>query len=731
MKGTYRSEIEGMIDFYTEIGYDGKVDYSCSTDGRLMIGNELGALNEFKLNPVSPIDVFNQMKRYVISLNAKAKPLPLYGIYICLNSHEYQIFKLDSDFEHSYFTELKKWENPNDIKQYMEYTDTQFGWIEPNSIVAYNDLYFKNNKVKKTTSKKKNDFSSITAILKGQKVDTDRLSKDQFIEELRNPCYLPIIPYQWDETGDMERRMLDCIGASQLKKRLGAFFTPKAYAEKAAEYVKNIVANLSPDTEDYLIIDRCAGTGSLEESFTDEMLSHTILNTIVLSESSTLHGFYSGRVFAILPENMETDEEGLFIHGDALEKSFNESLKEIIEAYRATCKENGKELRLIFFENPPYAEPSGEATRSGNTQHGTTNNYISSLMKKDKKVIGRAITDLANKFIWSAFNYFDCDHYVVFAPIKYWKNQNLINEKFVEGFIGNRAEFHATESAAPVIHWENVHNNVSTEEINMEVYDIVNDCLCKKDNVVIKKINSSIINLLSDDNSRNTQQQLIAIITPHGGTPDFKHDALTNFHLKSFNGRETKMGKDNILQAVPLFAANCYECKDFTEKEILMKSGDGGLVYMEDRQFLLDCFVWCGLSDKNKCISNDELKNEYCFCQNTKADSILEEYEILHSPRYAGLLNRWKSILHEAEETEEYNPDEEYTYGLYQLNEEVNITGICKDDEGRVITDKTGKPKQGIIHPELDSQIKLLKADLKNFYNEKIAPKLFEYQLLK
>lgn len=725
MKGTYRSEIEGMIDFYTEIGYDGKVDYSCSTDGRLMIGNELGALNEFKLNPVSPIDVFNQMKRYVISLNAKAKPLPLYGIYICLNSHEYQIFKLDSDFEHSYFTELKKWENPNDIKQYMEYTDTQFGWIEPNSIVAYNDLYFKNNKVKKTTSKKKNDFSSITAILKGQKVDTDRLSKDQFIEELRNPCYLPIIPYQWDETGDMERRMLDCIGASQLKKRLGAFFTPKAYAEKAAEYVKNIVANLSPDTEDYLIIDRCAGTGSLEESFTDEMLSHTILNTIVLSESSTLHGLYSDRVFAILPENMETDEEGLFVHGDALEKSFNESLKEIIEAYRATCKENGKELRLIFFENPPYAEPQAEATRSGNTVKGTGKEYITTLMKNSGRKFGTATNDIANKFIWSAFNYFDCDHYIVFSPIKYWKSQHLISEKFVEGFIGNREHFHATEAGISVIHWENVHNNISTEEINMEVCDIVNDCLVKKDNIVIKKINNgSLFSLLNNDENE------VCKIHDYSGTPNFQHGTLVNICPKGHITPKI-IGKDNILQAVPLFAANCYECKDFTEKEILMKSGDGGLAYMEDRQFLLDCFVWCGLSDKNKCISNDELKNEYCFCQNTKADSILEEYEILHSPRYAGLLNRWKSILHEAEETEEYNPDEEYTYGLYQLNEEVNITGICKDEEGRVITDKTGKPKQGIIHPELDSQIKLLKADLKNFYNEKIAPKLFEYQLLK
>ena len=67
-----------------------------------------------------------------------------------------------------------------------------------------------------------------------------------------------------------------------------------------------------------------------------------------------------------------------------------------------------------------------------------------------------------------------------------------------------------------------------------------------------------------------------------------------------------------------------------------MKSGDGGLAYMEDKQFLLDCFVWCGLSDKNKCISNDELKNEYCFCQNTKADSILEEYEILHGDTAKG-----------------------------------------------------------------------------------------------
>ena len=61
---------------------------------------------------------------------------------------------------------------------------------------------------------------------------------------------------------------------------------------------------------------------------------------------------------------------------------------------------------------------------------------MNSLMKS--KLDGKVCKDLANQFIWSTFNYFDCDHYVVFSPIKYWKSQHLINEKFVEGFIGNR-----------------------------------------------------------------------------------------------------------------------------------------------------------------------------------------------------------------------------------------------------------------------------------------------------
>jgi len=35
------------------------------------------------------------------------------------------------------------------------------------------------------------------------------------------------VMYSGYKTGDMERSILDCLGATALKKRLGAFFTPK------------------------------------------------------------------------------------------------------------------------------------------------------------------------------------------------------------------------------------------------------------------------------------------------------------------------------------------------------------------------------------------------------------------------------------------------------------------------------------------------------------------------
>ena len=39
----------------------------------------------------------------------------------------------------------------------------------------------------------------------------------------------------------MERKLLDCLGSEELKKRLGAFFTPDYAARQSTDYVRNII----------------------------------------------------------------------------------------------------------------------------------------------------------------------------------------------------------------------------------------------------------------------------------------------------------------------------------------------------------------------------------------------------------------------------------------------------------------------------------------------------------
>ena len=66
----YPVELDAMRAFYNEIGYpEGTIDYSCNTDGRIILDPKTGlkgSLVEFKVIAKTNKDVFEQMKRYVI-----------------------------------------------------------------------------------------------------------------------------------------------------------------------------------------------------------------------------------------------------------------------------------------------------------------------------------------------------------------------------------------------------------------------------------------------------------------------------------------------------------------------------------------------------------------------------------------------------------------------------------------------------------------------------------------
>ena len=653
MKEKYKTEMEAMRDFYEELGIT--PDYSCNTDGR--IG---GTLAEIKLNNSSGLPI-EQLKRYIRSYNAIALPLPCYSLFININQREYTFIN-NSNWK---IITNGKWKDPKDLLKFLNKNDYIKGWIDEFSIVNYNDLFYSNHLSAK---------------------------KDDFIEEIKNPKELEIEPYPWNKTGDMERSILDCLGARSLKKRLGAFFTPDEYVKISTKYLRNAISRIPKDW-DYIILDRCAGTGNLQKFLTNEELSHCILNTYVYAEWTTLKGLYEGRARYIIPHNRNSkDPDGLLSDGDALTEKFDKIITNIIKSEKVKGK-----LIIIGLENPPYSEPQAEAARSGKTHK--QNSWVKKQMKNEKKW-GASTNDLSNQFIWSMTQK-HVDTYIVFSPIKYWKSQHLFDGKLNEGYICNRKKFHATEAAISLISWTN--NGEKNNCLNMQ---------SDLGNKGIKKVHKKIISL-SPKNVTNGFASLYHV----SGIPDFKNGALVNAPFNK-HCSNIKLNNSNIFQALPLWVANCYKSKDYTEKEVIMKSGDGGTAYQKDKDFLNDCFIWSCLTNMNKCISNNQIKNELCLIQNTEADKLLDV-----NKRNVKLLQKWWKIFKFVKTTGEYNP--EFTYGLHQIYKDINI---------KIKTGDYTKKNEPILehkYNELNNLIKGFKEQLNGFYEKYLIPKLFKYELLK
>ena len=694
----YPVELDAMRAFYNEIGYpEGRIDYSCNTDGRPIVNwriHQLGSLIEFKVVAKSNSDVFNQMKRYIKAYNARGLSLPKYGVYIITESQKYTVFNLEYE---TYCEDAVICSNLDlvvDLERrcsnadsWINNTETQKGWIDENSIVAYNDIYFSSR-------------------------GKSRKKKDDFIAELANPTILNIKPYEWQPDGDMERKLLDCLGSVELKKRLGAFFTPEYAARQSTNYVRNIIRNLSED-EDYVIVDRCCGGGALEQFFTEEELSHCILSTMVFAEKTTLKGLYEGKVKAILPLDETTDSEGCMPSGDALSEEFNDGLSTVLEICRRDAESCGKKLVVIGLENPPYKTAGSEAIRGkGKEVKSSSDNFITEKMKESGKLKNRALVDFANKFIWSGFEYF-FDYYVVYAPIKYWKNQNVVDKKFLEGSIANRADFHATEGGISIISWKN--ENTVNEHITLQarIGNEVKDVIINK----LHQTPDTLFTYKKQDDGEDIWYELTS------GTPDFKHGYIGNqrniAHQKSGIGGFINVDDPNFKNILPLFVANCYTCKDFTEKEIIMKSGDKGTLYQEDREFIEDCFLWCCLTDRNKCISDRTRQNEMALEQNSKADQVVDRT----GDHRMNLICEWRNVIIQAKACEEYNPN--YKYGLAQIISDIDI------NVDTAIIDKNGNFLKKKKNQGLDDAIISLKDELKKFYSNYLEPKLFEYELLK
>ena len=812
-KRNFLSEREGQIQFFDKFAI-ADTELANNTDGVYK-----GTIFEFKKS-ISDINaVLFQAIKYLSHMRIKGESIPANILLVALNEEIAYLFKSkdylaqietiyagaasknNTDFTAATSPKAIHYDSPDGIRHITEIlTDTSFIKIHIDvfDVVGWANRFYRENPT---------------------------ASKIKLFKELRAPRHFASYVYPW--TGDEKdfKYIMDLLNDKQHKKELGAFYTPPAYCLKATELVRKAIKQI-PKGHDYIILDRCAGTGSLQEFLTDRPvnditigelsryidkslkikylqdkkdiidtfyskrnfneitvgelekhktklslhdyifdneLSHNIVNTYELKEWIVLNERIGDRVKLIIPPPQEvSNKKALVEGGDALSsqfvtgqkslgmtKEYNESVAMLLGFVK------DKKTNIILYENPPYRDSSAANVENA-TNRSSKGTFVFEGMKKDLKNLANSnistARDISNQFIWSGWDFYmkkPDDYFVLFSPIKYWKSLGLGEKKFIDGSLFNREYFHAGPSAISCILWQNV--DESKKELTLKAYDIdtkrtpeqEDDELIELHKIKIRKAKTTLEPFFDRRSSKDDVETKVYFENDGKETTGRKTDgksyvndnivgylvakgfAVTQHDVyllrgTRYNIRGFYLRSDNFIEKLPLFAAKLYPQKNWYERDIYFTTADGGERYLKDKDFLKTCFIFACLSQRNHCRSFDGsdgrfYKNELCFDKGTIASNKVKLYKLTKEEQ--DLLDTFSDVLTKAKTTKNYN--KKYTYGTYQIDEELNTR--YKNDNDEWIYD----------YPELNTAINSLKTKLAKYYEAVIQPKLFEYELLK
>jgi hypothetical protein len=811
VKKSYHSERDGQVAFFDKLNITPDVELTHNTDGVYK-----GTLFEFKLAIPDINRTLFQAIKYLSHRRVKGEPVPAQILLVSLNEEIAYLFNSGDflgDIEKIYAGAASK----NNVNFNTKVRSTAINYSSFKGLQQLTEIL----DIEKYTKIHIDVFDVVGWASRFYR-ENPAASKIKLFKELRAPKFFATYIYPWKGDEKDFKYIMDLLNDKQHKKELGAFYTPPVYCLKALELVRKAIKQI-PKGNDYVIVDRCAGTGNLEEFLTDKLvdnitiselgkytdrnfkkeylatvrdgidlilgrgerideitlkelkkyetsikirdyifdneLSHTIVNTYELKEWIVLNERIGDRVKLIIPPPQEVNnKEALVEGGDALSAKFIAGQKSfgMTKEYNASISTllgfiNNKKTNIILYENPPYRDMTASDKISGRS---SKKSFV-----YDEFV--RAGTnqathnDLANLFIWSGWKYYltkPNDAFVLFSPIKYWKSLGLSERTFDSGFLFNRAHFHAGPSAISCILW--INKAASKEKLTLQAFDINNKSTPEQEDdeiffvkdVSIKKVFKSFsvyndrrifnddreINLVEEgviDKKRKTKRRALynVNILAHLRASSFNLDqlSLSLTRLPTYQNLIKSMGfylrADNFIEKLPLFAAKLYPQKNWYERDVYFTTADGGDRYLRDKNFLKSCFIFTCLSQRNHCRSFDGIdgkfyKNELCFDKGTIASNKLKLYKMVKAEQ--DLLDTFYDVIKEAKETENYN--KKYTYGTYQIDEELN-TRYKKENDDTVY----------YKYPELNTKINALKAKLAKYYENSIQSKLFEYELLK
>lgn len=793
-KKIYKTEREGQIEFFDNYGIpweenDGVLVENCD-------GVYNGVLFEFKLNINDLNKTLFQAVKYLSQMRLKGESVPAVIILVDLNARKAYVYHSEDyrdDIQKVYVGPASK-------------NNAGFSAKPPVDTYDYSDDYesgllrTKLKKEKTTTEKymaididencilgwAERFYREVPKANKGDFLGDEKGTAIKIVGEIREPKHFAglIKPYT-GKTNKAFNLQMDCLNDRLSKKDLGAFYTHPVYANLAVRELVLPAANaaIKAGKKDYVILDRCAGTGNLESALIglkddngDELISHCIVSTYEYWEYKVLNENIGDKVRHIIPSSEANVEYfgGKVLNADAMSEEYinNKTVKQYLD---------DEDCAVILFENPPYRDEVSD--NSENRGAKVNQSFVfKELFDELKNLRNSSIAtarDLSNQFIYSGAKHYlrqDTDSYIVFSPIKYWKTIGLIDLRFESGFLFNRKEFHATESAISCILWSNKPGN--SESVTLHKYSISDNEIKDNGSCTHIKTYDSFSEKYFDCNIREDDEECGVFCEADGtetsgrkctGKSYYNKEIIAYMRTtamainaqqryltrqKIFNAAGFYLRRNTYMVKLPMFVAKLLPQDSWDEKDVYFTTSDGGDAYTKDDDFLKSCLLYTCLSNQNKCLSflgsdGRMYQNELCLDNSryekakeevtqdgkeadSKADAEAEMLELLPvayqdmmtydklDDDEKELLELWKKILGEAKQTEKYNP--ELNYGVYQITKELNT----------FTEEKKGKSKKKVYdYPQLNGDLNTLRTKLKEYYVSHIKEKMFKYQLIK
>lgn len=773
------------------------VTVDMNTDGRFQ-----GNLFEFKYPLKSLSKTLFQCIKYLSSFRLKGVEVPSQIFIIdgkTAKVYQYNSFQFDKNIHTIYNGQASKnnekfFENINPDKIYELEKDNSRELFR--KTVIENNIFHKINISEDCVVswalrfyKEKNNSN-----LENLSITEKNNLKNLFLNEdgeLRKPTLFKDFINPYSDKIEKFKFIMDQLNDSLKKKETGAFYTPILYAEKSVEMVRNAIKKI-PKDYDYIILDRCAGTGNLERLLTDDELSHCILNTLEYFEHLILKKEFGNKVRAIFPiddngneKSIELTDKGYIKGCNALEEDFlkNKFIQKFID---------DKKCAIIVYENPPFLD----GTSNGNGDESDSKikkskDFLSNEMAKYIKN-GSLTNDISNIFIWSAFNYYiknnSFSQYIVYSPIKYWKNNyEIINNLYYEGYIFNRKRFHApTPYAVACIRWGSEKTEGVKELSNLNILDIdektnsiINigsmnikrcdetfsgfyECISRKEQKILEpglKFTYSGDEREKGRSKAYYHDDFIAYLIAQQF--DFQKPSLKCVLIRgcAHNGNGFYINRKNYLNKLPLFAACQVNLKDFWKKGTTYTTSDGGTNYEKDYAFLKSSLIFTALSQNNHCKSlkgsdKRDYFNELCFdTRSQHKPQALIDLEAITKDKNGNIRTPSNNITNSIIKSQKNNKIELKFEPFTLTSEEKILLNLWEKILDQVIINKSydknktyglyqikeeintfHKNDDGINIPDnlqLNDLIVSLEEKLKEYYKKYIEPKCFEYELLK